>query len=96
MREKLGLVFCHEIVNDLVINKGGKLMLEPYRVLDLTDERGQLAGMMLADLGAEVILVEPPEGSRSRTVGPFVEGREGDPEASCGLVIQPWQEKPHA
>ena len=57
-------------------------MLEPYRVLDLTDERGQLAGMMLADLGAEVILVEPPEGSRSRTVGPFVEGREGDLEAS--------------
>ena len=57
-------------------------MLEPYRVLDLTDERGQLAGMMLADLGAEVILIEPPEGSRSRAVGPFVQGREGDPEAS--------------
>ena len=82
MREKLGLVFCDEIVNDLVINKGDKLMLEPYRVLDLTDERGQLAGMMLADLGAEVILLEPSEGSRSRAVGPFVEGREGDPEAS--------------
>ncbi len=57
-------------------------MLSAYRVLDLTDERGQLAGMMLADLGAEVILVEPPTGSRSRTVGPFVEGREEDPEAS--------------
>ena len=25
MREKLGLVFCHEIVNDLVINKGGQI-----------------------------------------------------------------------
>ena len=57
-------------------------MLSSYRVLDLTDERGQLAGMMLADLGAEVILVEPPEGSRSRRVGPFVDGREGDPDAS--------------
>ena len=33
-------------------------MLSSYRVLDLTDERGQLAGMMLADAGAEVILVE--------------------------------------
>ena len=57
-------------------------MLSAYRVLDLTDERGQLAGMMLADLGAEVILVEPPNGSRSRTVGPFVDGREEAPEAS--------------
>lgn len=57
-------------------------MLSSYRVLDLSDERGQLAGMMLADHGAEVILVEPPSGSRSRTVGPFVSGREGDPDAS--------------
>ena len=57
-------------------------MLSAYRVLDLTDERGQLAGMMLADLGAEVMLVEPPTGSQSRTVGPFVEVREEDPEAS--------------
>ena len=36
-------------------------MLSPYRVLDLTDEKGQLAGAMLADAGAEVILIEPPE-----------------------------------
>lgn len=57
-------------------------MLSAYRVLDVTDERGQLAGMMLADLGAEVILVEPPNGSPSRTVGPFVEGQEDDSEAS--------------
>ena len=35
-------------------------MLSPYRVLDLTDEKGQLAGAMLADVGAEVILIEPP------------------------------------
>ena len=53
-----------------------------YRVLDLTHRRDQLAGMMLADAGAEVILVEPQEGSRSRRVGPFVDGREGDPESS--------------
>ena len=57
-------------------------MLSPYRVLDLTDERGQLAGATLADLGAEVILIEPPDGSRSRRLPPFVAGREGDPEAS--------------
>ena len=57
-------------------------MLSNFRVLDLSDHRGQLAGQMLADLGAEVILVEPPGGSRSRTVGPFVDGYEGDPEQS--------------
>ncbi len=53
-----------------------------YRVLDLSDERGQLAGQILSDLGAEVILVEPPDGSRSRRLGPFSDGNEDDPEHS--------------
>jgi crotonobetainyl-CoA:carnitine CoA-transferase CaiB-like acyl-CoA transferase len=46
-------------------------MLSPYRVLDLTDERGILCGKILADLGADVIQVEPPGGSRARRQGPF-------------------------
>ncbi len=46
-------------------------MLSPYRVLDLTDERGVLAGQMLADLGADVIQIEPPDGSSGRGVAPF-------------------------
>jgi crotonobetainyl-CoA:carnitine CoA-transferase CaiB-like acyl-CoA transferase len=37
-------------------------MLDRYRVLDLTDRRGWLAGFLLAQLGAEVVLVEPPGG----------------------------------
>ena len=45
-------------------------MLSACRVLDLTDERGQLAGMMLAQLGADVIAVEPPGGARSRHLEP--------------------------
>ena len=45
-------------------------MLSACRVLDLTDERGQLAGMMLAQLGAYVIAVEPPGGVRSRHLEP--------------------------
>lgn len=46
-------------------------MLSPYKVLDLSDERGQLCGQILGDLGADVVLVEPPGGSRARHVGPF-------------------------
>src|SRR3954452_569147 len=36
-------------------------MLSPYRVVDLTDHRGAMAGYILAGLGAEVIAVEPPD-----------------------------------
>jgi crotonobetainyl-CoA:carnitine CoA-transferase CaiB-like acyl-CoA transferase len=56
-------------------------VLSHYRVLDLTDERGHLAGQVLAALGAEVIAVEPPGGMRARHLGPFVEDRP-DPEGS--------------
>jgi crotonobetainyl-CoA:carnitine CoA-transferase CaiB-like acyl-CoA transferase len=45
--------------------------LAPYRVLDLTDEHGLLAGWMLARLGADVVQLEPPAGSSARRVGPF-------------------------
>ena len=48
-------------------------MLSPYTVLDLTDDKGELAGMILGDLGADVIKVEPPQGSSSRRMGPFLE-----------------------
>ena len=56
-------------------------MLSPYRVLDLTNERGLLCGQILADLGADVIAVEPPEGNSARRLGPFA-GDEPDPERS--------------
>jgi crotonobetainyl-CoA:carnitine CoA-transferase CaiB-like acyl-CoA transferase len=50
---------------------GSSTVLSNYRVLDLTDERGHLAGFMLAQLGAEVIAVEPPDGSGARRLAPF-------------------------
>jgi crotonobetainyl-CoA:carnitine CoA-transferase CaiB-like acyl-CoA transferase len=45
--------------------------LAGIRVVDLTVDRGELCGRLLADLGAEVIKVEPPEGSPARTLAPL-------------------------
>jgi crotonobetainyl-CoA:carnitine CoA-transferase CaiB-like acyl-CoA transferase len=39
-------------------------MLQPYRVLDASGRDGWLAGFLLAQLGAEVLLAEPPGGHR--------------------------------
>src|SRR4029450_3785185 len=49
-------------------------MLSPYRVLDLTTQRGLLCGQILGDLGADVIHVEPPGGAPARRLGPFAGG----------------------
>src|SRR5579871_5836831 len=46
-------------------------MLSPYRVLDLSDDGALICGQILGDLGADVILVESPEGVKARKVGPF-------------------------
>jgi len=56
-------------------------MLSPFRVLDLTNQRGLLCGKAMADLGAEVILVEPPGGSPARRLAPFYHDQPG-PERS--------------
>ncbi|MEZ4289888.1 MAG: CoA transferase [Myxococcota bacterium] len=54
-------------------------LLTPYRVLDLTDERGQLAGMILGDLGADVLRIEPPTGSPARRAAPrLADGPESE------------------
>ena len=52
-----------------------------YRALDLTDEKGFLCGKLLADLGADVIKVEPPGGEPGRNIGPFYKD-ERHPEKS--------------
>jgi len=45
--------------------------LEGLRVVDLADERGEMCGRLLADLGADVLRVEPPRGAVSRRLPPF-------------------------
>jgi crotonobetainyl-CoA:carnitine CoA-transferase CaiB-like acyl-CoA transferase len=49
------------------------ILLSGVRVLDLTDERAELAGRVLADLGADVLKIEPPDGVSSRRRPPFDE-----------------------
>ena len=45
--------------------------LAGLRVLDLTGRMGGYCGLLLANLGAAVLLIEPPEGDPMRREGPF-------------------------
>ncbi|MBI4337545.1 MAG: CoA transferase [Chloroflexi bacterium] len=55
--------------------------LGPYRVLDLTEGGYNLGPRLLGDLGADVLRIEPPEGSPTRRLGPFL-GHAPHPEKS--------------
>jgi crotonobetainyl-CoA:carnitine CoA-transferase CaiB-like acyl-CoA transferase len=52
-------------------------LLDGLRVVELADEQAEYVGLLLAGLGAEVIKVEPPEGSPTRRIGPFLDDIEG-------------------
>ena len=45
--------------------------IDDIRVLDLAGETGVYATKLLADLGADVIRIEPPDGDPMREIGPF-------------------------
>ncbi len=51
--------------------------LTGYRVLDLSGPIGVYCGKLMADMGADVIKVEPPGGDPMRGIGPFVHDEPG-------------------
>ncbi len=51
--------------------------LDGLRVVELAGERTAFAGKLLADMGADVIVVEPPGGDATRRCGPFVDDEPG-------------------
>lgn len=48
--------------------------LDGITVLDLGGALGNYCGKLFADMGADVILIEPPGGTATRHQGPFIEG----------------------
>ena len=59
--------------------------LAHLRVLDLTGPGSQYCGRLMADLGADVIRVEPPAGDDGRRLAPYAGGKP-DPERSITFL----------
>src|SRR5262249_24621820 len=51
--------------------------LTGIRVVELADEQAEYCGLTLAGLGADVVKVEPPDGSPTRRIGPFYQDVAG-------------------
>ena len=60
--------------------------LSDVRVLDITGPIGHYAGRLLADLGADVIKIEPPGGDPARLYRPALPGVEA-PEAGLQFLL---------
>ena len=62
--------------------------LEGLRVVEFTDEAGSYCGRLLADLGADVIKVEPPGGGRQRHSPPYYAATGEGVDSSLAFWIQ--------
>jgi benzylsuccinate CoA-transferase BbsE subunit len=52
-------------------------MLDDIRVLEISAPETMMAGRVLADLGADVIVIEPPGGAAGRRIEPFIDDIPG-------------------
>ena len=59
--------------------------LGTFRILDLTQGPGQYATRLLADLGADVVRIEPSDGGPARRASPFASDRPG-PDRSLAFL----------
>lgn len=59
----------------MAAKEGDDTALRYLRVLDLSTKWGMYASKVLADLGADVLKVEPPGGSSQRKRGPYFQSR---------------------
>jgi benzylsuccinate CoA-transferase BbsE subunit len=59
--------------------------LEGLRIVEVASLAGAYAGKLFANLGADVILVEPPGGAATRHRAPFVDGQPG-PDRSLEFI----------
>ena len=64
--------------------------LNGVRVLDLADESGVYCGKLLADMGADVIKIEPPGGAAMRGIKPFFSGPDGCPSETRNRSLFFW------
>jgi crotonobetainyl-CoA:carnitine CoA-transferase CaiB-like acyl-CoA transferase len=51
--------------------RNSESLLGGYRVLDLSDQKGVLCDRLFADMGADVIKIEPSGGDPMWRIGPF-------------------------
>ena len=64
----------------------GDALLRGYRVVEIAHPLTEYAGLVLAGLGADVYLVEPPQGSATRQRNPRVPGAGDSPRASIAFL----------
>src|SRR6185437_11934425 len=60
-----------------MMGNAGPGMLQGLRVIEVADERAEYTGLLLAGLGCDVVKIEPPEGSVTRRIGPFLDDEPG-------------------
>ncbi len=56
-----------------MIGTAGPGMLAGLRVIEVADELAEYTGLLLAGLGADVVKIEPPGGSPTRRIGPYLD-----------------------